>query len=109
MKAVANGIVDPHEFKNTPGVDDVTVDPACQGQTVLEFPILDSGILPEGGRNALSDPGTERVLFTVSDEPGKTTTRYCGLMTHNRRLSDSESASGSNLQPFGDCVEVSKS
>ena len=90
----------PHTFANTAGVDDVTIDPACQGKEILEFPILNSGILPSGGRNALQDPGTDRVLFTVTDDPGQTSTQYCGLMTHNRAT-----PAGSSLQPFGDCVE----
>lgn len=90
----------PHEFTNTEGIDTVTTQPACNGQSILEFPILNNGKTLSGGPGVQIDVGTERILFTV-DAQGNTV--YCGIVTHN---SDTKvmSKDGKLLLPFTDCI-----
>ena len=93
----------PHAFVNTPNVNTVTYDPACDlSQTVYEFPILNDGtLLNVGGSNRNKDVGTERVLFNV-DAMGNTI--YCGLVAHHTQDRVTDPVTGALLLPFTNCV-----
>lgn len=93
--------IDPHEFTNTPGVDDVTTNPACAGKQIMEFPILVGGVLTDVGKNSKTyDPGADRVLYAMNGN----TPVYCGIMTHSSGSVPDPSNPNKELQPFTDCV-----
>lgn len=93
-------ITDPHDFTNTPGVDDVTTSSACAGKTILEFPILEGGTVVDVGKNNRNvDAGIHRVLFAMNGA----NPIYCGLMTHTDGSVPDPNNPGKTLQPFLDC------
>lgn len=90
----------PHTFGNSEGL---TLLPACNGQTVNEFPILPGGTLLTGGRGvAASAAGTDRVLFTLDTVLNDT--QYCGIITHFTDQRD-----GNDNLPFQLCGQTTSS
>jgi hypothetical protein len=80
-------------MKNSP-LDEVTLDPACAGNPLQEFPILATGLPFYGGAGPTTDPGTSRVVFSFTAAGERL---YCGIMTHHM-------AEEGGVSPFKSCV-----